>query len=215
MKTKKTLLFLITYTAICISVIAQCPDKKCSDTFAEWGFEMQIVDDAYIPVITNTDEDCYITLQSENPKLNSILAKYNIVNFYRYIGTLHTGDPFIDQAYILVCDEGQFELGEELRDSFPNAIPYIGHWECFAQLTNSASNIFSKKSDFYQYENYLIFSESILRTISFYSIEGKKTYSIKSTEKEINPSLYLKQKGVYLIEIIENDKTYSGKYINF
>lgn len=212
---KKTLLFLITYTAICMSGVAQCPDKKCSDTFAEWGFAMQIVDDTYIPVITNTDEDCYITLQSEIPKLNSILAKYNIVNFYRYIGDLHTGDPFIDQTYILVCDEGQFELGEELRDSFPETIPFIEHWECFAQLTNSISDIFCKKSNFYQYENRLIFSESILRTINFYSIEGRKTYSIKSTEKKINPFLYLKQKGVYIIEIIENDKTYSGKYINF
>ena len=59
---KKYTLLLMIYTTICISVIAQCPDKKCSDTFAEWGFAIQILDDAYIPVITNTDEDCYITL---------------------------------------------------------------------------------------------------------------------------------------------------------
>lgn len=194
---------------------AQCPDKKCSDTFAEWGFAIQILDDAYIPVITNTDEDCYITLQSEIPKLNSILAKYNIVNFYRYTDTLHAENPFIDQTYILVCDEGQFELGEELRDNFSDAIPFIEHWECFLQPTNNVSNIFYKKSNFYQYENCLIFSESILRTINFYSIEGKKIYSFKSIEKRINPSLYLKQKGVYFVEIIENSKKYSGKYIHF
>jgi len=212
---KRSLLFLIICSAVCISVVAQCPDKKCSNTFVEWGFAIQIADEAYIPVITNTDEDCYITLKSEIQELNSILAKYNIVNFYRYLDTLYANSPFLNQIYILVCDEGQFELGAELRDSFPNAIPFIEHWECFKQTTNNISNIFCKKSDFYQQEKYLIFSESISRTINFYTIEGKKTYSIKSTEKRINPSLYLKQKGVHFVEIIENSKKYSGKYFNF
>jgi len=37
---------------------------------------------------------------------------------------------------------------------------------------------------------------------------------MQSAENKINPSLYLKQNGIYIVEIIENDKRYSGRYIN-
>lgn len=205
--------FILVLLAISGHIVkAQCSEKKCSDIYAEWGFSMQIVNEAYIPTITHTDENCYITLQSEIQELNLILAKYKIVNFYRYIDGLHSDNPLLNQAYILVCDPDQYELGEELRSSFPEAIPFIEHWECFPQTNVNIASY--GKSYFYQHENYLIFNEGIPRTINFYSIDGKKILSIESAEKEINPSQYLESVGMCIIEVIENDLRYSGKYIN-
>jgi hypothetical protein len=88
--------------------------------------------------------------------------------------------------------------------------------EIISILPSAKNNsVFHKKGNFQQQGDYLIFGENALRIIHFYSVAGIKTHSIKSTDTEINPSLYLNQKGIYIIEIIESDKRYSGKYINF
>jgi len=221
----KKIIFLTIYTAIYISAVAQCPDKICSDTYTEWGFSMIITNPAYIPEITNTDENCYITLQSEIPELDFIFAKYKIVNFYKYLDTIQSNAYFIidndtlyvKNAYILVCDSGQYELGEELSN-FPDAIPYIEQRECFIMCTgcddDGINEIISNKNTFWQKGNYLIFSENTNRTINFYSVIGVKIFSIQSSENKINPSLYLQQKGICIVEIIENGKKYSGYYNN-
>jgi len=80
---------------------------------------------------------------------------------------------------------------------------------------NSSTKQINYTDGFQQQGYYLIFGESIPRIINFYFVTGLKICSIESAEKEIKPSLFLKQKGVYIIEVTENGNKYSGYYINF
>jgi len=85
---------------------------------------------------------------------------------------------------------------------------------CDYSIYLGVNDVAFKANTFWQHGNYLMFNENVQRTINFYSVMGIKIYSVESTENEINPLPYLKQKGVYIVEIIENGKKYSGYYIN-
>jgi hypothetical protein len=195
------------------NVFAQCPNVRCSDTVTEFGIGLHIPDSAYLPVIVDTNENCYVVLQAENQQLNSLLAEYNILDFYKLID----GIPELETSYEIVVDSTQhMELYEELVANFSNAFPYIVYYRCRYEIPEDGLDNIQNNNYFWQDGNNLVFGEAAenARTINFYSLIGVKICTLKSMEKIINLSPYLINKGIYIVEVIENNQRYSGK-INF
>jgi hypothetical protein len=219
-KIRKILGIVAILTAVgSANVAAQCPNVKCGEwddngnSIAEFGIGLYIPDSAYLPLIVDTNESCYVVLQVENQQLNSLLAEYDILDFYKYID----GITELETAYRVVVDSmQQMELYAELVENFSDAFPYIEHYRCQAMIPENGFDNIHSNNYFWQDGNNLVFGEAAekARTINFYSLTGIKICTLKSMEKIINLSSYLINSGIYIVEVIENNQRYSLK-INF
>jgi hypothetical protein len=220
MKNKRFFMMLPILAVICwTNVTAQCPLVNCglydssTGTYVmkEFFISIDIPDVAYLPVIVDTNENCYITLQAENQQFNSVLAEYDILGFYKYID----GIPSLENVYCIIVDSTQqMALYEELVEKFSDVFPRIHQSVC--KLGGWGIETIQNHSHFWQEGNNLVFGSIAenTRIINFYSLLGVKISTLQSMEKVINLSPYLKQIGIYIVEVTENNQRYSLK-INF
>jgi len=138
---------------------------------------------------------------------------FNRSNIQKFIHVFPDATDWANEIYYVVAYNEN--LKEELnREEFKQYISSISKLD---PPTNTLrADVISNTTTFWQQGNYLVFDESInlLRTINFYSVTGAKIFSMQSTENKINPSLHLMRSGIYIVEIIESGRRYSGYYIN-
>jgi len=149
---------------------------------------------------------------TNNPEFNQLLETYQV---YVFLQAFPTAVSESLQKTYMIKTPYRDELKEELLLRYSEGIPLVEKMPGEGITLRVPAKYAENNIPFIA--NGILFWENPQQLpvrINVYSITGAKVFSIQSAENKINLSLHLRQTGVYIVEVIENGRRYSGHFIN-